>query len=345
MVVRVAVNGYGTVGRRVADAVSLQDDMKIVGVVKTRPSFEAVNAIQKGYPLYVNVRENKKAFDEAGIKVEGTVEDLLENVDLVVDATPDGIGIENRKNLYEPRKVKAIFQGGEEPEVGQASFNATSNYMKAYGKSYIRVVSCNTTGLCRTIGAIDRRFDTRKVRAVLIRRGPDPSNIKKGPVNAIVPDPVTVPSHHGPDVNTVLPDLNITTVAVKVPTTLMHMHTVNANLNNGTSKEEIIALLNETPRVMMVKARDGLKSTAHIMEMARDLNRTRSDLNEIPVWQESIHVNDGEVFYMQAIHQESDIVPENVDAIRAMLELESDPLESVKKTDMAMGLKPWWKYQ
>jgi glyceraldehyde-3-phosphate dehydrogenase (NAD(P)) len=344
MVVRVAVNGYGTVGRRVADAVALQKDMKIVGVVKTRPSFEALTAIKNGFPLYVNTKENKKAFDEAGMKVAGTVEDLLEKADVVVDATPDGVGMENRKNLYEPRKIKAIFQGGEEADVAQVSFNATSNYANALGKDFVRVVSCNTTGLCRTIGAIDRKFDTLKVRAVLIRRGPDPANIKKGPVNAIVPDPVTVPSHHGPDVNTVLPDLNITTVALKVPTTLMHMHTINANLNNGTSKEEIVDLLNKTPRVLLVKAKDGLKSTAHIMEWARDLNRTRSDLNEIPVWEESIHVNDGEVFYMQAIHQESDIVPENVDAIRALMGIETDHLKSVKKTDMAMGLKPWWKY-
>ncbi|MBN2330883.1 MAG: type II glyceraldehyde-3-phosphate dehydrogenase [Candidatus Aenigmarchaeota archaeon] len=344
MVVKVAVNGYGTVGRRVADAVSMQDDMKIIGVVKTRPSFEAVHALKKGYPLYVNAKENMKAFKESGMRVEGTVKELIEEADIVVDATPDGVGIENREKLYEPMKKKAIFEGGEDADVAQVSFNAQSNYERALGKDFVRVVSCNTTALCRTVGAIDKRFETQKVRVVLIRRGPDPSNIKKGPVNAIVPDPVTVPSHHGPDVNTVLPDLNITTVAVKVPTTLMHMHTVNANLKNGTSAGEIIELLLRTPRVVLVKAKDGLKSTAHIMEWARDLNRMRSDLNEIPVWEESIHVNDGEVFYMQAIHQESDIVPENVDAIRAMLELETDPLTSVKKTDVAMGLRPWWKY-
>ncbi len=345
MTVKVAVNGYGTVGRRVADAVSQQDDMKIIGVVKTRPSFEAVNAIKKGYPLYVNTKENMKAFVETGMKVEGTVEGLIEEADVVVDSTPDGMGIENREKLYEPMKKKAIFEGGEDADVAQVSFNAQSNYEKAIGKRFVRVVSCNTTALCRTVGAIDRNYETNKVRVVLIRRGPDPSNIKKGPVNAIVPDPVTVPSHHGPDVNTVLPDLNITTVAVKVPTTLMHMHTVNANLKNGTNKEEIIEMLRRTPRVVLVKAKEGLKSTAHIMEWARDLNRMRSDLNEIPIWEESIHVNDGEIFYMQAIHQESDIVPENVDAIRAMLELETDPLNSIKKTDLAMGLRPWWKYQ
>lgn len=30
----IGINGYGTIGKRVADAVSAQDDMKIVGVTK-----------------------------------------------------------------------------------------------------------------------------------------------------------------------------------------------------------------------------------------------------------------------------------------------------------------------
>ena len=342
MVVKVAINGYGTVGRRVADAVALQKDMRIVGVVKTRPSFEAIRAVERGYPLYVNTKENMEAFENAGIRLRGTVEELLEVADIVVDATPDGVGIENRKNLYEPRKIKAIFQGGEEPGVAQVSFSASSNYEKAIGKDFVRVVSCNTTGLCRTLNAIDRKFGLGKVRAVMIRRGPDPSDIKKGPVNAIVPDPVTVPSHHGSDVNTVLPNLNIMTIALKVPTTLMHMHTINATMNNGTSAGEVLDVFRKTPRVIVLKAKDGFKSTAHIMEWARDLGRERSDLNEIVVWEESVNVSDGELFYMQAIHQESDIVPENVDAIRAAMELERDPLASIKKTDMAMGLKKWW---
>ena len=342
MVVKVAINGYGTVGRRVADAVALQKDMRIVGVVKTRPSFEAIRAVERGYPLYVNMKENMEAFENAGIRLRGTVEELLEVADIVVDATPDGVGIENRKNLYEPRKIKAIFQGGEDPEVAQVSFSASSNYEKAIGKDFVRVVSCNTTGLCRTLNAIDRKFGLGKVRAVMIRRGPDPSDIKKGPVNAIVPDPVTVPSHHGSDVNTVLPNLNIMTIALKVPTTLMHMHTINATMNNGTSAGEVLDVFRKTPRVIVLKAKDGFKSTAHIMEWARDLGRERSDLNEIVVWEESVNVSDGELFYMQAIHQESDIVPENVDAIRAAMQLERDPLASIKKTDMAMGLKKWW---
>ena len=34
MVIKGAINGYGTIGKRVADAVDAQDDMEIIGVTK-----------------------------------------------------------------------------------------------------------------------------------------------------------------------------------------------------------------------------------------------------------------------------------------------------------------------
>ena len=43
----VAINGFGTIGKRVADAVAAQDDMKVIGVSKTRPNFEAKTAVEE----------------------------------------------------------------------------------------------------------------------------------------------------------------------------------------------------------------------------------------------------------------------------------------------------------
>ena len=37
--IKVGINGYGTIGKRVAEAVTLQDDMEIVGIVKTKPTY------------------------------------------------------------------------------------------------------------------------------------------------------------------------------------------------------------------------------------------------------------------------------------------------------------------
>ena len=50
--IKVALNGYGTIGKRVADAVSRQDDMTLVGIAKTKPDYEAYAANKKGYPIY-----------------------------------------------------------------------------------------------------------------------------------------------------------------------------------------------------------------------------------------------------------------------------------------------------
>ena len=52
MAMKVAINGFGTIGKRVADAVAAQADMEIVGVTKTGPSFGCELAVRRGFPLY-----------------------------------------------------------------------------------------------------------------------------------------------------------------------------------------------------------------------------------------------------------------------------------------------------
>ena len=74
----IAINGYGTIGKRVADAVSAQDDMKIIGVSKTRPNYEARTAVEeKGYPLYIGIPEREQQFKDAGIEIAGSVADMI----------------------------------------------------------------------------------------------------------------------------------------------------------------------------------------------------------------------------------------------------------------------------
>lgn len=333
----VGINGYGTIGKRVADAVSAQDDMKIVGVTKRTPNFEAKRAVELGYDIYMSAPNRENLFEEADIPVKGTINDLYDKVDVIVDCTPGGVGAKNMAD-YEKAGVKGIFQGGEKHDQIGRSFNSFSNFNESIGKDFTRVVSCNTTGLCRTLNPIKELAGINKVRAVMVRRGADPGQVSKGPINSIVPNPPTVPSHHGPDVQTVMDGLNITTMAILVPTTLMHQHNLMVELDSSVSVDDVLDALEKTPRVIPVEASSGLGSTAEIMEFAKDLGRPRGDLFEIAVWKESLNIVDNELFYMQAIHQESDVVPENVDAIRAMLEMETDPQKSIAKTNKNMGI-------
>ncbi|BDC35889.1 glyceraldehyde-3-phosphate dehydrogenase [Candidatus Methanoliparum sp. LAM-1] len=333
--IKVGINGYGTIGKRVADAVSCQEDMRVVGVVKTKPDFISKMAV-KIYKLYTTYPENIKEFKNKGIEVEGTIDNLLDDVDVVVDASPEGIGAKN-KIMYERHGVKAIFQGGETHELTGVSFNAQSNYKDALYKDYVRVVSCNTTGLCRTLKVIDELAGIKKVNATIIRRATDPGDSKKGPINAIEPV-LKIPSHHGPDVKTVLPRIDISTMAVKVPTTLMHLHAITVDLiDKKTSLDDIINAFNEARRVILINGADRLASTAEIMEYARDLGRKRGDLFEIAVWRDGTNIKDGVLYYYQAIHQESDVVPENIDAIRAVMGME-DGEKSMDITDKNLGI-------
>jgi len=337
MTAKVAINGYGTIGKRVADAVAAQDDMEIAGVVKTRPSFEAKMALEKGYELYAASKKKLDDFRKSKIEVSGTLEELLEKADIVIDATPGDTGDEYKK-LYEKHGVKAIWQGGEEHGLTGFSFNSEANYNNALGRQFARVVSCNTTGLVRVLYALDSEYGVKKARVTLMRRAADPGDIKTGPINALIPDPIKLPSHHGPDVNSILPGIDITTMAVKTSTTLMHLHALNIELKKTCSEEEIINLFGTRPRIRLVSSKDRIKSTAEAMELAKDLGRPRGDMWENVVWKDSIAINKGELYFFQAIHQESDVVPENVDAIRALLELEKDGMRSIKKTNTALGL-------
>src|SRR3989454_371947 len=312
-----------------------QDDMRLAGVAKTKPDFEAKLAVRKGYAVYAANKDALAKFEKAGVKAAGILDDLVRDADIVVDCTPEESGY---KPLYEKAGVKAIWQGGEEHSLTNLSFNAAANYEDCLGASFVRVPSCNTTGLIRTLYPLDAHIGVENVLAVMVRRATDPGDSKKGPINAIEPE-LEMPSHHGPDVQSVLPKLNIHTIAVKVPTTIMHLHTVSVDLKKAATADQVLDVWKWFPRVISVSGGDGVKSTAQIMEMARDLSRNRSDLYEVAVWRDGVHVVDGRrLYYFQAVHQESDVVPENVDAIPALPRLEKDGQKSKQQTDRSPGI-------
>ncbi|MFD1587824.1 type II glyceraldehyde-3-phosphate dehydrogenase [Halorientalis brevis] len=334
--IQVGINGYGTIGKRVADAVRAQPDMEVVGVAKTSPNFEAEQAVKKDFPLYAAVEERIELFDEAGIDLAGEVEELVEASDVVVDTTPSGIGAQN-KSMYEEYDTPALYQGGEDADLVDVSFNARSNYEEAADADHVRVVSCNTTGLSRLIAPLEDEYGVEKVRATLVRRGGDPAQSGRGPINDTLPDPITVPSHHGPDVNTIFPDLDIDTLGMKVPATLTHTHSINVELTYGADTEEVRELLKKESRLFVIPERLAIDGSGKLKEFALDSGRPRGDVWENAIWGESLTVEDDELYLFQAIHQESDVIPENVDAIRAVTE-SADRKESMETTDEALGV-------
>lgn len=335
--IRVGVNGYGVIGRRVADAVAVQRDMALVGVSKVKPDYKAKHAVDKGFKVFALDEKGRSGFHDSNIACAGTVKDLVSQSDIVVDCTPEESGQANKK-LYEESGKKAIFQGGEEDKTAGLSFVAQCNYEKARGRNFVRVVSCNTTGLCRVLNSLDQAFGIKKANVVIARRAADPDEIKKGPIDSVVLDPATIPSHHGPDVNTVLPNFPVVSMALKIPTTHMHLHSLIVSLKDvSPSESEVEEKLLRTPRVMLVNGKDGFKSTANIIDYARELGRPRNDVYESVVWRDSLKVIDHEVYFFMAVHQEAIVIPENIDAIRAMVGEETRE-QSMRMTNQSLGI-------
>ncbi|MBI3841467.1 MAG: type II glyceraldehyde-3-phosphate dehydrogenase, partial [Thaumarchaeota archaeon] len=166
----------------------------------------------------------------------------------------------------------------------------------------------------------------------------DPDDVKKGPIDAVVLDPTTLPSHHGPHVKSVLKGLNIVTMAFKVPTTHMHLHSLILSLKKQTTAEDLVATLGKGPRIQLVDAKSGFKSTANIMDLAREMGRPRNDMYEATVWRDSVAVVDGEAYMFLAVHQEAIVVPENIDAIRALAGGYTGE-ESMRLTDASLGIR------
>lgn len=213
--IRIAVNGYGIIGKRVADTVAAQDDKIVAGVCDVGSDWRSSIAISRGYPVFGAAPENADAMREAGLEVSGTLENLLHNAEVVVDCTPKQVATKNVA-LYRRCGLKFNLQCGEKHEATGHSFTAESSYSSAVGRECTRVVSCNTTSIVRTLSTLKHAGLLGRARGTLLRRASDPwESHKSGIMNALVPEP-EIPSHQGPDAQSVDPELDVLTMAVKV---------------------------------------------------------------------------------------------------------------------------------
>jgi len=335
--VRVGINGYGVIGKRVADAVVLQDDMELIGVSDIVHDYRIRVGLERGVKVFASTEGKLEEMKTAGVPTRGTLEALLGQIDVMVDCTPKKIAAANRP-LYEKAGIKAVYQGGEKHDVAGYSFVAQANYAGAIGRSSTRVVSCNTTGLTRVLGALHGRGLVKKARVVVIRRATDPwESHKEGMINTVIPE-TKVPSHQGPDAQTVIPDLNLITMAGTASHNLSHIHFAMVETARPTSLDEVRDALWDSPRIAFVRAKDGLVALNSVVELMRDLGRPRGDMWEVAVWEDSMAVDGGEIYLTYQVHNEAIVIPENVDAIRALTGIELEASRSIQKTDRSLGI-------
>ena len=309
----IAVIGYGVIGKRVADAINLQDDMKLSGVCDIISDWRIQNAVRKKYDIYAATQEAEDRMKSEGISVKGDMHDLLKKSDLVVDCTPKKIAAQNVA-IYKEQNIKFILHGGEKHETTGHSFSAENNYQSALNLDATRVVSCNTTSILRTLTALKRANLLDYARGTLLRRATDP------------------------DAKSVDPDLDVITAAVKVPETLSHMHYWNVKLKKQASKEEVLNAFKTSSRIKLIQYDKGLVSNNTIKEMFLDMGRPWGDMYEVALWEDMLKVVGDELFYAYVVDNQAIVIPETIDAIRALTGIETDGAKSIAKTNESLGI-------
>ena len=233
------------------------------------------------YDLYAVSEDTERAFAETDIPVKGRLEDALKQVDLVLDATSAGVGAKN-KELYKKHGVKAIFQGGEKNDVADVFFHGCANYEKGIGADFLKLTSCNTTGLIRAVDCLNKKCGVEKVAITIVRRVADPGDYHRGLTNALQVD--AAPNHQAVDLMTILPEIDATGILVHAPVTHGHFITVVATPKEDITVKEAIETFRAHDRIRMVRLDEGFKGNASIFKYGRDLGRKRGDLYEICIW-------------------------------------------------------------
>lgn len=343
--IKVGVAGYGTIGQRLADGVAMQGDMELVGIADLAPTLsiqalherKMIGANGVKYDLYLVAGADKSAFDSRSIPVAGGFEDLLSKVDVMLDSSPAGIGAKN-KELYEKHGVKAIFQGGEKNSVADVFFHGYANYEKGLDQRYLKLTSCNTTGLIRAVDCLDRECGLERIAITIIRRVSDPGDYHRGLTNALQME--KAPSHQALDLMTIMPHVSATGILVHTPVTHGHIITVLATAKDGKklTKDMALAAFSKHPRIRVVTLEQGFLGNASFFKYARDLGNRRGDMYEIGLWEDSIVESGNDIMFAINIPQESVTIPETIDAIRAVMNMQPTRETGTAATNKYLGI-------
>lgn len=335
--IKVGIAGYGVIGQRLADGVAAQEDMELAGVADVAPTLAVRALAERGMPykLFTAMPE-KQQLQDAGIPVSGTLTELVQEVDIMLDATSAGVGARN-KELYQQYGKKGIFQGGEKNDVADVFFHGYANYEAGVGADYLKLTSCNTTGLIRAIDAIDRTAGVVKTAITIIRRVADPGDYHRGLTNALKVD--HAPSHQAEDLMTIMPHVQATGILVHTPVTHGHIITPVVTTREKMSKEKLLDIFRAHPRVRVVRLADGFEGNASLFRYARDLGNPRGDMYEIAVWEESIVMSGDDIMFAINVPQEAVVIPETMDAIRAALTMQTTREAGTEATNRYLKMK------
>jgi len=101
----------------------------------------------------------------------------------------------------------------------------------------------------------------------------------------------------------------------------------------------VLAAFQAAPRIAFIRMSEGIVALNNTVELMKDLGRPRGDMWEVGLWEDVLEANGNEVYYTYQVDNQAIVIPENIDAIRALAGTVKDAAESIRRTDEALGVK------
>ena len=235
----------------------------------------------------------------------------------MLDSSPGGVGSKN-KEIYQEVQQESRFPGWRENSVADVFFHGYANYEKGVGQDYLKLTSCNTTGLIR---AVDSARQSGWIREGCHHDHPPcgrPGDYHRGLTNALQLE--KAPSHQAVDLMTIMPHVPCTGILVHTPVDARSYHHRHRHPQEVYRQGPAVGDGERaSPRIKPVRLADGFLGNASLFRWARDMGYPRGDMYEIALWEESIVKSGDDIMFAINIPQESVVIPENIDAIRAAM--------------------------
>jgi len=256
--------------------------------------------LSRGALLAVN-KDKVKQFEALNLKPSLMEEEAIERASVVIDCTPKGIGLANKRNFYDryKDKVKGFVAQGSEDGFG-AKF--AHNIVPFPNNQFIQVVSCNTHSIATVLKSFDNPFSSAYPGGVIsgdftcIRRASDISQDEDF-IPAIELDGHKYDdfgTHHAKDAFTLLKDKFPATklFSSSLVANTQYMHVIRFviqtdHINNLTSKEAVLNAFKENEMVALTN-----KTTSNrVFGFGRDYGLYGRILNQAVICAPTINID------------------------------------------------------
>lgn len=239
------------------------------------------------------------SFRELGMDPEYDSEEAIGRASVVIDCTPDGSGLANKKQFYEKytNHVKAFLAQGSEFGFGKPYAYGINDEALQDGDKFIQIVSCNThniAAILKTLAFDGGSSNLKEGKFLCIRRASDISDNK-----SFVPAPTVSGhkepwgTHHARDAyylfRTLGVDLNIFSSAIKTNSQYMHCIWFDMTLDRGMSLNDAEKRILSNPRIAVTYK----EMSSLVFSFGRDHGRFGRILNQTVVVLPSLHVRNG----------------------------------------------------